>query len=62
MYNLLEIAHYLVYKLNTIKRPELSYWLRVSDTQSEELNSLLAADTNDFLCCSVVHLGGISLV
>ena len=43
------------------KRPEFCYWLRVSDTQSEELNSLMATGRNDFLWRSVVHRGGISL-
>ena len=33
--------------------PEFSYWLRVSDTQSEELNRLMAMGRNDFLWRSV---------
>ena len=43
-------------------RPVSSEWLRESDTQSGELNSLMATVRNGFLWRSVVHLGGISLV
>ena len=60
-YGLLHIVVLIIAHLRETKCSESSYWLRVSDTRSKELNSLMATGRNDFLWRSVVHLTGIRL-